>query len=438
MEVIRCKFFMISKPTKKHWYFFLFIFGAIFRILIPDLIKKLNGGYNNDDNEDKDASNTTNNDPSLETLLTEKYIEIIGNLLSALLMGFPHFFYKIINKVARKKNKQEYNSNIQKIRFIYNEEKSIIPNMLKIIFVISTVDVICQLAIPLKYIFEEKVYPPIIHIDSYHLYFLLFFDIFARYIFSRIILKTFFYLHHKLSFLLNIIGLIPIAIVDFSSKFNREKDQKHYDIIFVLVLSVQLILYSFEDIMNKVAFRALSILPCTLIFYNGLFQLCYFILISAFFFKFDLYDFSTFEFKKVIQYFIGFLPFNIIRNLYLVKVIDKFSAQHMALLKISESASIYLYSKIAETFNLRDPLFELEFWQYAIQGIGFTFLIISSLIHNELIIIDQPKLKAKTEYYLDKDAYREQNSSFNSDSLFSTSKDSGSNFDESLTGSDYS
>ena len=110
----------------------------------------------------------------------------------------------------------------------------------------------------------------------------------------------------------------------------------------------------------------------------------------------------------------------------------------MALLKITESASIYLYSKIAETFNLRDPLFELEFWQYAIQGIGFTFLIISSLIHNELIIIDQPKLKAKTEYYLDKDAYREQNSSFNSDSLFSTSKDSGSNFDESLTGSDYS
>ena len=98
---------MISKPTKKHWYFFLFIFGAIFRILIPDLIEKLNGGYDNDDNKDKDASNTKNNDPSLETLLTKKYIEIIGNLLSALLMGFPHFFYKIINKVARKKNKQE-------------------------------------------------------------------------------------------------------------------------------------------------------------------------------------------------------------------------------------------------------------------------------------------------------------------------------------------
>ena len=152
----------------------------------------------------------------------------------------------------------------------------------------------------------------------------------------------------------------------------------------------------------------------------------------------NLYDFSDINYKHEIQNYLGFIPFNILRNLYLVKVIDKFSAQHMALLKVSESALIYLYCKLGEVFGIRKEIFELRPWHYAVQGIGFSFLFISSLIHNELIIINHPKLKAKTEYYLNKDADKEQNTTFTTDTFFSTSKETGSNLYDDLTGSDIS
>ena len=68
-------------------------------------------------------------------------------------------------------------------------------------------------------------------------------------------------------------------------------------------------------------------------------------------------------------------------------------------------------------------------------------LLISTLIHNEIIIINHPKLRAKTEYYLDKDADREQQSSFDSNT-FSESKDNTINsvtdLCSDITGSDMS
>ena len=422
MEVIQCKFIMIPKLTGKRWYFFMFILGIILRVLALDLVPLFHP--------------TPEQKKTLNYLLTQKYFEIARNIGSSLILGLPHFYYKLMNKSDYKKKKlQTYNP--QRVMFIYNEQKSRTPNMLKIILVISSVDIICQLLLPIKYIIEDKIIrTEINYTPYYHLYSLLFFDIFARYFFSRLILKTYFYIHHKLSFLLNLIGLIPIAIVDILVKFNEEKEY-YFNLLFVLVNSLQLILYSFEDIMNKVAFLSLSILPCTLIFYSGLFQLCYFIIISVPFFIF-YYDKNNidlfFEFKS----FICFAPFDIIRRVYLIKVIDKFSAQHMTLLKVSEAICIYIYMNIAEQLNLRNKVFCLTYWHYIIQGIGFIFLLISTLIHNEIIIINHPKLKAKTEYYLGKDADNEQNSSFYSDTFFTESKDSASNLYDDLTGSDMS
>ena len=422
MEVIQCKFIMIPKLTGKRWYFFMFILGIILRVLALDLVPLFHP--------------TPEQKKTLNYLLTQKYFEIARNIGSSLILGLPHFYYKLMNKSDYKKKKlQTYNP--QRVMFIYNEQKSRTPNMLKIILVISSVDIICQLLLPIKYIIEDKIIrTEINYTPYYHLYSLLFFDIFARYFFSRLILKTYFYIHHKLSFLLNLIGLILIAIVDILVKFNEEKEY-YFNLLFVLVNSLQLILYSFEDIMNKVAFLSLSILPCTLIFYSGLFQLCYFIIISLPFFYF-YYDKNKIDLLFELQYFICFAPFDIIRSLYLIKVIDIFSAQHMTLLKVSEAICIYIYMNIAEQLNLRNQVFRLTYWHYIIQGIGFIFLLISTLIHNEIIIINHPKLKAKTEYYLGKDADNEQNSSFYSDTFFTESKDSASNLYDDLTGSDMS
>ena len=419
MEVIQCKFIIIPKFTKKHWYFLMFIISRICRQLAPDLLIYFKN-YKNNENSD------------LNSLLTREYFRITRNIGSTLLLGFPHFYYKCINKEYKKKQQQEYNPH--KINYIYNEENSLTPNMLKIVFVISFVDIICQLLIPIKIIFDNILFDNFLYKEYSHIYSLLFFDIFARYFFSRVILKTYFYIHHKLSFLLNIIGLIPIAIVDIFVKFN-ENQNVYFNILFVSVNSLQLILYSFEDIMNKVAFLTLSILPCSLIFYKGLFQLCYFIILSILFFIF-IYSSKdkNIDLLFELQVFICFAPFDIIRNLYLIKVIDKFSAQHMALLKVLETLIVYIYSIIFDHFFNNDSN-RLEPWNYIIQSIGFTLLFVSTLIHNELIIINHPKLKSKTEYYLGKDADNEQNSSFCSDSFFSESKQSTSILYDDLSGS---
>ena len=290
MEAINCKLFIIPKLLRKHIYLLFFLLGALFRVLIPDIFTK-------DENESKD----------LKYLLTKKYFEIIRNVVSALLLGIPHLLNRMRNRDEeyKKIKQQTYVTNKQKINFIYNDnESSRIPIMLKIIFIIASVDVFCQLAVPIKFIIEDKILDnEILNADHNHLYFLLFFDIFARYFFSRWILRTYFYIHHYLSFLLNLIGLIPISFVDIWVKvIGNEKNKSKFDPLFIAIISVQLIMYSFEDIMNKVAFRALSILPYTLIFYNGLFQLGYFIIISILFFHLTY---------MILQKLIGYLKCNI-------------------------------------------------------------------------------------------------------------------------------
>ena len=373
--------------------------------------------------------------------MTQKYFEMIRTISSDLLIGIFHCIHKIRNKDDFSKTPQQtYSRNSQKIYFIFNDETSRVPTMYKIIFIISFIDIICQLLIPTKYIIDHYKNRKIIDVNTYYLFLLLWFDIFARYLFSRWILKTYFYLHHYFSFFLNFIGLILITIVDIWVKLTKGR---YIDFLFISFASLQVILYSFEDIMNKVAFRTLYILPNTLIFYKGLVQLFYFLIISGLFFFSDFKDFNHgFDFRFELEHFICFVPFNIMRTVFLVKVIDTFSAQHMAFLKISETAILFIYTSLADT-HLDKKDFKVKKIKGLIipQSIGFLFLIISSLIHNELIIINQTKLKAKTEYYLDKDADKEQNSSFYSDTLFTDSKDSSNsvtNLYSDLTGSDIS
>ena len=425
MEIINCKLFLIPKPTKKHLYLFLFLFGSLMSILIPTEILKI-------DEKDINEENI-----QLKKQLTQKYFEIINSILSSLLMGIPHFINRIRNKDEYKNIQQQtYKTNSQKIDFINNndnkeENRNLI--MIKIIFIISFVDIICQLLIPIKFIIEDNLFHEIKYKDRTHLFFLLLFDIFARYLFSRWILKTYFYIHHKLSFILTIIGLIPISYVDL---FKKIKLNNYYNSFYVIIVAIMYILYSFEDIMNKVAFRALSILPYTLIFYNGLFMLGYFVIISIFFFLFGLYDFQNdFDIFFVLKYSLCFLPFYILRDYYLIKVIDTFSAQYMALLRVAESIVIFGYYHPKG----KEKSFGLNSYDYLLQWIGFFFLLISTLIHNEIIIINHPKLKQKTKYYLDKDADREH-SSINRDTFFSDSLTDYSltNLNDDLTDSDIS
>ena len=139
MEIINCKLFLIPKPMKKHLYLILFLIGALLRVLIPYLYVKI-----------------IVKEEKFGKPLTKKYCEIINNVLSALLMGIPYFLNRIRNKDKDKNIQQQtYKTNSQKIDFINNNETNRSILMIKIIFLISTVDIICQLLIPIYYIIEK-------------------------------------------------------------------------------------------------------------------------------------------------------------------------------------------------------------------------------------------------------------------------------------------
>ena len=445
MEVIKCKFIILTKPVKKHWYFFLFLLGSFLRILIPDILSYLLDKNNSEPDSDSNLYNK-----NFGFKLSQKYFELIRNIASDILIGIFHCIHKCRNKDENKKRPplERYKRNSQKIVFIFNDEEDKFPIMYKIIFIISLVDIICQLLLPIYIILDYKIFKneKTLRIEPIDLYYLLFFDIFARYIFSRLLLKTYFYKHHYLSFILNIIGLISITIVEVIIQKLQKIAFDFQFSFFVLIVSIQLILYSFEDIMNKVAFRTLYILPNTLIFYKGLVQLIYFAIISGLFFGFER-KYFTFDYKFEAKHFLCFVPFNILRTIFLVKVIDKFSAQHMTILKVFETVIYFLYNislKHIITDNNKYNEIKLNISSViclTVQTIGFLLLLFASLIHNELIIINTPSLKAKTEYYLDKDADREQYSSYYSDTLFTNSKETTStvtNLYSDLTGSDLS
>ena len=419
MEIINCGFFLLPKLTKKYWYFVWFLVGSFCRVFIPYILDIINYEKNNNDN--------------LKILLTQNYFEIIRNISSDVLVGIFHLIYIIRNKNQYKKmNQYQYNTKTN-LKFIKNNT-IINHNMIKLIFIISFVDIICQLSIPIKYIIESRTDKPFLTKSPDHLNSFLFIDIISRYIFSLCILRTYFYAHHYLAFFLIFISMSLLFMIDVMFKYYG-----NYDILYTIIIGLKYVLYSFEDIMNKVAFTTIYIMPQTLIFYKGLFELIIYLpIITIIFFVFHLHDFKDLKDYLIheLKYFIAFVPFNILRTIFLVDVIDRFSAQHMSFLKVSEALILFLFYLI---INIEEDFFHLSFWAYIVQIVAFVILLISTLIHNEIIIINLPKLKAKTEYYLNKDADREQNTSYYSDTFFSQISDnSASNLYSDLTGSDMS
>ena len=105
----------------------------------------------------------------------------------------------------------------------------------------------------------------------------------------------------------------------------------------------------------------------------------------------------------------------------------------MSFLKVSEALILFIfYLAIGE----ENKIFEIKLnqkinldniWSYGAyitQILAFIILLFSTLIHNEIIIVNIKKLKEKTEFFLGQDAHREQDSSYFSDTLFSNSMNS--------------
>ena len=378
--------FYFPDITSKYYYFIIFVIASLLRRSIPRIIS-----YKTSENN-KQKLNPYDQDK------ISKYFDVFSNTFGDVLTGFVH----CMNRQQKKDATKRKNSDVD-IKYIYKDITKKNKEFFKKLLKISIIDFTCQLIFFYDSLSNKKrinANQKIHNID--YLYTFLGIGIIARYIISTKLLKTNFYFHHKLTFLLTI---LVIAII---SGFECAYKIKEYSPYCLLISFIQSILYSFEDIYNKDAFNKHFILPATILFYKGICTFSYFLIFSIFLFCFDnIFDKMDFN-KEEILYLIlikgSFIIFNIVRCVYYVSVIYFFSSQHISILNVLEMIMLSFYYFIDKKYinknKDKNNYFYLGYGIDIMEIIACFILLFLSMIYNEVIIIDNVKMKEKTHYFL--------------------------------------
>ena len=368
----------IPRLTKKHLLFLAFSISSFFREFMslykfPDYDK--------------------------EDLVQKKYFDILQNVISDLLQGILYLLSKLKEKRESKKLKNSLKiESLDKDNIATNNE-----GFIKIILKISAIDFFCQLfflIFTISFSIDNV-------IKKENQNFLLIIDITSRFLFCRYILKTFFYRHHIASMIINMFVFIILGILDIISIINKEPNiGANLKILFGIFLIIQTIAYSYEDVLNKIALEKDYFTPYSLLFYKGLFQIPLVIILSLFILiykdnqgnnvwkSFSALDSGSLNFILIKRSI--FIVFNILRSISLVQVIDKFSSQYLSILKVLESLFIYIYFLI----DIKGKDY-FKWYENIIMSISFLILVLTSLIYNEVLVLNIFGLQDYTQHGLD-------------------------------------
>lgn len=198
------------------------------------------------------------------------------------------------------------------------------------------------------------------------------------------------------------IGFIPLIIINIIDLYNNYNEIKLNEsklpksITFSIHLALQTIrtiLYSLEDVCNKISLNKLLIRSYELTFYKALFQIIPIVIISfssisnEYFSNFISYNNEGSRWLVEFFYRLSFIVFNIIRTISLIMVIEKLNPSHLSILKSLEFIILFIYITIwnlclhdFSTFNLIKFTPEL---------ISCIILFLGAIIHNETIITNK-------------------------------------------------
>ena len=377
------KFIIIPKLESKHINIIIFLIATTIRYVIPKLIK-----YFAADNHPKDYYKET------------CYFDMLSNFVADISTGI----YKLITIFSGKDKKKDITT------IGVQTKKEIIKKALLIIPLIALIDISAQLCLyGFSYCdkkgeilvggkkYEDK------YIHERDLFFVVGIDIFFRYIFCSIILKSNFYKHHYLSMILTGLGFIPLFIINFVDIFknnsNRETKTKVYIYIYLGLYIIRAILYSLEDVFNKVALNKLLFRPYELMFYKAVFQIIPLIGISIFAINdgnfYDYYQNNINDLTGEIFYRFFFIICTIFRTIALITIIEQLNPSHLSILK---SLEFIFFSIILTIWN--KIIFEYwTFINFIIELICCLILFLGAAIHNEMIIINKKGFLECTDYY---------------------------------------
>ena len=328
-------FIIFPKLESKHIHIIIFVISSLLRIIIPRIIERISKlKYKNNENYYKQIC----------------YFDMVTNFIGDFSVGI----YILIKFIKNKEKKR-----------ITNEGAKTKQNMLKIFFVIlpsiALIDTIAQLCLFIfSYIDTEGTIlgigkengEGIIHDED--LFFVVSIDILFRYIFSRILLKSSFYKHHYLSMILNAIGFIPLIIINLKDLFKNYSDNEdrikfsHFYIFLILYL-IRTILYSLEDVFNKIALNKLLLRPYELMFYKAVFQVIPIIIISSIsingsgFSSYFSNNLTGIHILSRVLYRLFFIICTIFRTISLITIIEKLNPNHLSILKSTEFIATFVY-----------------------------------------------------------------------------------------------
>lgn len=337
-----------------------------------------------------------------EEIVPKRYFDILQNVVSDLFQGILFLLETIRRKkeASKLKNKR-INSN--EAELINKDKKKPKFGIILILIIISSIDFFCQLMFLIFVLIFKKDGV----IERYYQDFVLIIDITSRFLFCRYILNTYFYRHHIASMIVNAFVFLVICFLDISHINKADVKYSLFEkIIFSIVLVIQTIAYSLEDVLNKIALTRDNITPYSLLFYKGLFQVPLVIITTLL-----ILLYKDNEERNVFQIFLNssiikfvsirrsiFIFFNIIRSICLVQVIDNFSSQYLSILKVLESLFFFIYFLI---YDMIEPKEIFELYQKIILIILFIILVLTSLVYNEIVVINIFGLQDYTQHGLD-------------------------------------
>ena len=372
----------IPKLTKKYLLFLGFTISAFLR----DYISLIN--FN--DYLEKGKINAKFKEQPIQ----KRHFDIITNIISDSLQGIFVFFNRMkIRKESKKSVNQSFLNSDDKLSSIKETKNtSTCLSFMKIMIKIVSVDYFCQLLFLIfSLIFKKDEIIPRKN-NNY----LLIIDILSRFIFCRLILDTYFYKHHIVSMLINLVVFIILGLFDIYNIF-KQVDMEIS--IFFSFLIIQTIAYSMEDVLNKIALSRESLTPYSLLYYKGIMEIPFLIIttIIVLYFQNTFNDFSLLdpEYQKYVLVRRSlFIILNILRSIFLVKVIDKFSSQHLSILKVLESIFMFVYFLIHHDY--KDNIIYIP-----IISVSFIIIVFTSLVYNEIIVINICGLQDYTQHGLD-------------------------------------
>jgi hypothetical protein len=225
-------------------------------------------------------------------------------------------------------------------------------------------------------------------------------DILSRYLFSRFILKSYFYKHHILSIILTTIGFVPLTVFNIIDIFDEDNGYSTKTISIFLALYIAMtIIYSLEDVLNKICLNQLLIRPYELMFYKAVFQIFVIIPLTIFMLVNYSNEFSdhmnSINFVGRFLYRFSFIISNCFRTWSLITIIELVNPNHLSILKSFEFAVLFVFLSIYS--KIKDE--EVESYIYYLGTFCCVISLIAAAIHNEMVIINKCGLLKCTNYY---------------------------------------